>query len=152
MFLFKSKHTHRDDGDEIYDRLLETKKIESLYKPTLTKHFNLIETYEKVYSTALRTGIDSPLMDSVIQLCKEDIGLSQKLKEYCIALGEPLFTLPAYKRLAIIYTKRKQYEQAIEICDASIRIGNLPEEFKTRKSRLEEMKKKATSSSKALKS
>lgn len=127
----------QDDVEQAYQRSLERRRIEERYKPVMDKHFSLIEAYERIYTTALKTGLDNPLMDNVIQLCEEDIALSPQIKGYCEALHDPLYTLPAYKRLAILYTKRKQYDKAIEICDASIRIGNLPDEFRERKAKLE---------------
>lgn len=142
MALFGFLKKKKDEGDQIYQRLLENQRIENLYKPIMNKHFSLMETYEKLYSSALKVGLNSPLMNNVVRLCEEDIALSPKIKEYCEALNDPLFTLPAYKRLAILYTKKKQYDKAIEICDASIRIGNLPDDFRARKAKLEEMKKK----------
>lgn len=142
MALFGFLKKKKDEGDQIYQRLLENQRIENLYKPIMNKHFSLIETYESLYSSALKAGLNSPSMNNVVRLCEEDIALSPKIKEYCEALNVPLFTLPAYKRLAILYTKQKQYDKAIEICDASIRIGNLPDDFRARKAKLEEMKKK----------
>ena len=142
MGFFDFRGKKKKEGERIYERLLENQRIEERFKPVMNKHFSLIETYESLYSSALKVGLNSPLMNNVVRLCEEDIALSPKIKEYCEALNDPLFTLPAYKRLAILYTKQKQYDKAIEICDASIRIGNLPDDFRARKAKLEEMKKK----------
>ena len=138
----------KNEADSIEQWTKQAHPIEYRYKSIMDKHFNLIETYERLYSTALKTGIDSPLMKSVIRYCKQDLELSSQIKAYCDAIGEELFTLPAYKRLAIIYTKQNKYDEAIQICEESIRIGNKPEEFASRKEKLEQMKAAADSKTK----
>ena len=140
MLLFGKKKREKDSIDERFEHYNQIHNIEKRYSSILKKHFSLIETYEKVYSTALKTGIDSPLMKSVIRYCKQDLELSSQIKAYCDEIGEELYTLPAYKRLAIIYTKQKKYDEAMQICEESIRIGNKPEEFASRKEKLEQMK------------
>ncbi len=112
-------------------------KIEAQYKPTLEKHFALIEEIKHDYSAALKKGFDTLAMNRVVSLCKKDIALSEKIKEYCRKIGDPLYTLPAYERLAIIYEKRGEINKALSVCKASVRIGNQPEEFKERIKRLE---------------
>ena len=133
----------KNSADEIIKQQEKRQLVEEKYKPLLKMHFGLMERYEKAYSTALKTGIDSRLMESVVQMAKEDIALSSGIKDYCEAIGDPLYTLPAYKRLVIIFEKQKKYDEAIDICEASIRIGNHPDEFRERKSKLLEKKRRA---------
>lgn len=126
-------------------------KIEAKYKHVLSKHFSLIEKYEKAYSVALKAGANSLLMLSVIHMAKEDMGLSHKIKDYCREIGDPLYTLPAYKRLVIIYEKQKKYDDAIKICDASIKLGHKAADFRARKAKLITKKKQGAEKEKTAK-
>ena len=55
-------------------------------------------------------------------------------------------TIPAFKRLAIIYEKQKDYDKAIAVCDSAIRYYSLvknhegEEDFKSRKEKLQNKK------------
>ena len=156
MFLFRKKpklkvngtissvdrngKTHSTETMAVSDRKLNRivteqarrRRIEQKYKSVLDKHFALIESIKTEYTVALKKGIDSRAMNKVISLCKEDIALSGKISDYCEKIGDPLYHLPAYERLAIIYEKRGEIGKAIDVCKASIRIGNQTQEFKDR--------------------
>lgn len=71
-------------------------------------------------------------MDKVIDLCNEDIGLAKLFKAYWEDLQKTgyyeeaydrLPVYPSFKRLAIIYDKRKDYDKAISICQQAIELG-----------------------------
>ena len=158
MFLFKKKpkvsvqmvsvdrngKEHEIKGKRVSDAKIKKlikeqehrQKIEQQYKRVLDEHFSLIETIKTEYSAALKKGIDSRAMNKVVALCKADIALSGKIKDYCKKIGDPLYTLPAYERLAIIYEKRGEIDKAIEVCKASIAIGNHKDDFQARMKRL----------------
>ncbi len=110
-------------GDEDYERL---RKLEKKYSRFTNRHYELIEEIKEAYSVILNLkGIDAKEMQQVIDLCFEDIELAPILKEYWTQ-AYPEHNLPSYpsfKRLAIIYEKRKEYDQAIEICKQAIELG-----------------------------
>jgi len=49
-------------------------------------------------------------------------------------------SIPAFKRLAIIYEKNGDYDKAIDICDRAIAYGKTVQEFEERKSKIEAKK------------
>lgn len=116
------------DGD--YQRFQEVQKR---YDAVVNKHMNLLEQIGVAYTVANNLKLpNSPEMDRVIRLCEEDIGLSRIYKEYCEELRdthcfgnsyEKLPEYPSFKRLAIIYEKRKEYDKAIAVCKQAIDLG-----------------------------
>ena len=128
------------------DKLLKDRekrqKIEQKYKPVLDKHFGLISAIKAEYGDALKKGIDSQAMDRIVVLCREDIDLTDRISDYCDKIGDPLYRLPAYERLAIIYEKRGEIDKAMDVCRASIFAGNQPQEVEERLKKLEEKKQR----------
>lgn len=107
-------------------------KIEKKYENIVNMHFKLIEKIKMNYTIVMNLGdVFSPQMDSVINDCLKDISLAQDFYNYCKEkaeyYNEPIENhLPLYdsfKRLSIIYEKRKEYIKAIEICQQAITIG-----------------------------
>ena len=122
------EETTDDDLDEFF----KLTKIQEKYEKVTTMHFKLLERIRMNYTIANNLGdVFSPQMDSVIQDCKRDIAIAQEFYNYCKEeanyYNEPVSNyVPQYesfKRLAIIYEKRKEYEKALEVCQKAIDIG-----------------------------
>lgn len=129
------------------------------------KHFALIGLQNFYYKYR---DIDSKYLQICIDYCKEDINLLPKMQiDYIRKEKEKIMELsniyskkeinkllsevtvfkgdiPAFKRLAIIYDKNKDYSEAIEICNHAIKYYNDIEvystaaEFEKRKVKIEE--------------
>ena len=67
-------------------------------------------------------------MEKVIEYCIEDISLVDDLLDYYKkwrALGNDILppAFPSYKRLAIVYEKRRDYDKAVSVCLDAIKHG-----------------------------
>lgn len=129
-------------ADKLFQEQEKRQKIEQKYKPVLDRHFELIKAISAEYTAALKKGMDSPAMDKVIALCREDMDLTDRISDYCGKIGDPLYRLPAYERLVIIYEKRGEIDKAMEVCHASIAAGNQPREFEERLKKLQAKKRR----------
>lgn len=133
----KSSHSEAT-GNEQYDEEIQRhyaySRVEEKYKALVQHHFDLMEKIGMAYTVANNLKLpNSPEMDYVIQLCKEDIALADQYKQYwneSNATGywdnSSMRSLPEYssfKRLAIIYEKRKEYDEAIAVCQRAIALG-----------------------------
>jgi len=81
------------------------------------KHFvynSLIKLYYKQ-----RDNRDDAI-EKCVKYCREDIESVQSFLDAWD--GEPP-RIPAFKRLAIIYDKQENYQEAIEICDKALQLG-----------------------------
>ena len=107
--------------------------IEKRYEDINKRHYELIQEKGVAYTIANNLSMpDSPEMDKVIDLCNEDIRLSKLFKAYWEEVRKAecyegaydrLPVYPSFKRLAIIYEKRKDYDKAISICQQAIELG-----------------------------
>lgn len=129
-----SEPVGNDQYDEEMRKYYAFSRVEEKYKALVQHHFDLIEKIGMAYTVANNLKLpNSPEMDYVIQLCKEDIALADQYKQYwdeCNATGYwdngSMRSLPEYssfKRLAIIYEKRKEYDEAIAVCQRAIELG-----------------------------
>ncbi|MFC7071620.1 tetratricopeptide repeat protein [Halovenus rubra] len=110
------------------------KAIETEDSNPTDRHFVYNELIDLFYKQ--RDERDDAI-EKCIKYCKRDIDtidefLNDFLEEYG---GEPP-RIPAFKRLAIIYEKRGEYRDALEICDIALQYEQ--EGFEKRKERLNE--------------
>lgn len=134
--LFKKKRTDGSLFDDMYNDDLKEffalDRIEKKYEKVTNMHYKLLEKIKMNYTVVMNLGDEySPKMDNIILDCKRDISIAQEFYNYCKEKAdyykEPIENeLPNYesfKRLAIIYEKRREYEKAIEVCQKAIDIG-----------------------------
>ncbi len=93
--------------------------------PVLTEHHKNIEEIEAKYSLLYNLKkFDSPEMDELIEQCKRDIFIADEYvslhKHYGAEIPPSYVT---FKRLAIIYEKRGQIKEAIDVCTEAIELG-----------------------------
>lgn len=127
-----------DDDDEGYNPYRDPAywEMRKRHEPLTTRHHALMEKIGVAYSIAVNlTSPFSAEMEKVIELCKEDISLAmlwrdQLLEELRMIHPDKEFTVadlhgsyPSFKRLAIIYEKRKEYQKAIDVCEQAISLG-----------------------------
>lgn len=90
------------------------------------QHFQNIEVIGQKYAVAKASGdYFSKSMDNVIKACEEDIKLAPAYRKWYYKAGGK-GNLPdyySYKRLAVIYEKRKEYDKAIKVCNDAIAAG-----------------------------
>lgn len=119
-------------NDDVYNEFAGVGKIHDKYRKVSDMHFKLLEKIRMNYTIVMNLGDEfSPQMDEVITDCKRDIAIAQEYYNYCKEeadyYNEPIeHYLPIYesfKRLAIIYEKRKEYDKALEVCQKAIDIG-----------------------------
>ncbi|MCR4621185.1 MAG: TerB N-terminal domain-containing protein [Clostridiales bacterium] len=130
--------------DAILERKLRTTYSNAKNNP-MERHFASISLQDFYYKYR---DLDQAYLDACIRYCKEDISqleelqkcyydeeqkrikaysylssneIKQRLSEITPFCG----TIPAFKRLAIIYEKRKDYNNAIDICNQAIEYYNL---------------------------
>lgn len=119
--------------DEHYRKYEQFERVQKRYENIVKRHYELIEQIGVAYTIANNLKMpNSPEMDRVISLCEEDISLAVAFKKYWEELGktgyyesayENLPEYPAFKRLAIIYDKQKEYDKAIAVCQQAINLG-----------------------------
>lgn len=145
------------------------KKYNSCNPGTLHEHFASIELQDFYYKYR---NLDDKYLQKCINYCNDDVTKLQSINEDYVAterariiehakwLGTSkteiegklakigLFncTIPAFKRLAIIYEKQKNYDKAIAVCDSAIRYYSIvknhegEEAFKSRKEKIQNKK------------
>lgn len=118
------------------------------YDKAVDQHFHNVEVIGQMFSVAKARGdYFSKSMDSMIRACQEDIKLAPEYYKWYYKTGgkgsPPDFY--SYKRLAIIYERRKEYDKAIEVCNAAIASGFIKDGteggMRGRKERLIQLKK-----------
>lgn len=122
-----------DYFDEEYAKYERFNAVQKRYEAVIKRHYELNEQIGVAYTIANNLSLpNSPEMEEVIDLCNEDIELSKVFKEYWEELlktgyheevYDRLPVYPSFKRLAIIYDKRKDYDKAISICQQAIELG-----------------------------
>ena len=132
-----SKRSVSDEEMQKIDRLMQLDKkrqrIDNKYKNIVDNHNKLNDEINVKYSVARElTTFDSPEMEHVIELCKQDIAYAPAIIKYDNELQElyedtdwytPILFYDTFKRLAIIYEKRKEYDKAIDVCKQAINLG-----------------------------
>ena len=162
-----SKATEKDKKKEIlsFDNVLEKellKTFKTAKENSLDQHFASISLQDFYYKYR---SVDQIYLEKCIEYCKDDISrlpeiqkvyveeekkkiashtwltpqeVKKQISEITIFRGN----IPAFKRLAIIYEKEKDYEKAIDICNQAISYYNATdvpsqvEEFAERRQKL----------------
>lgn len=95
-----------------FDKKEEKILLEDLQtlKNPLDKHFKLISIQEFYYKYR---NLDSKYIELCIKYCELDIEILKKIVPF-------YGIIPAFKRLAIIYDKRKEFNKGIDICNEAI--------------------------------
>jgi len=115
-----------------YEFYGESDRIWKKYEKVVNMHYKLLEKINMNYTVVMNLGDEfSPQMDQVIEDCKRDIAIAQTFYDYCKETAEyyndpienHLPTYDSFKRLAIIYEKRKEYDKALAVCQTAIDIG-----------------------------
>lgn len=116
---------------ELDARIAQSDEMERKYGNTIEKHNALVDQIGKAYSVAKQAyGYLSPEMERVIELCLDDITLAPAVLErnhewdriYGDGKQHPEH-YDTYKRLAIIYEKRKEYQNAADVCKQAMDNG-----------------------------
>ena len=109
------------------------------WKAIIDEHNRLVDEIGMRYTIANNLGLpNSPQMTEVIELCKQDIALAElfqqsqaEIQQVRVANGwaeadgpiKGIVSFPTFKRLAIIYEKQKDYDNAIAVCKRAIELG-----------------------------
>ena len=103
---------------DTFDIMREKELIEKyrqLPDSSLDRHFVSIDLQNLYYKYR---SLDKSYIDKCVMYCESDILCLNMLKD---RNGEPFkANIPAFKRLAIIYEKEKDYDNAIEVCNKAI--------------------------------
>lgn len=93
--------------------------------PVVEEHFRNLERINALYSELYNLGdFTSTRMEDLIVLCKRDIFIAEEfVNVFRLNHQEVPPTYGSFKRLAIIYEKRKEYSQAIEVCLQALKLG-----------------------------
>lgn len=113
--------------------------VHQKWQAVTDEHARLLNEIGVAYAVASNLNLpDSPQMQHVVELCRKDIALADKLIQAQIEiqnvrvanewsdqkeLSEILPSFPTFKRLAIIYEKQKKYDEAIAVCQRAVELG-----------------------------
>lgn len=90
-------------------------------EPIVKEHFDNINQIEYYYKVANSLGNKfSPQMEHCILLCCQDINLYNDYELLCMKYDQEIESYPSFTRLAIIYEKREQYEEAVDVCTQAL--------------------------------
>lgn len=98
----------------------------SLYdNPIVKKHYENIEKIEPMYSVIYNLkSFGSPEAIQLISICEKDILIAEEFIQAHKSVGADVPpSYASFKRLAMIYEKRKEYDKAINICVKAIKVG-----------------------------
>lgn len=115
-----------DDIDQIFIDQRNRSLAEERYAPYVDQHFKNVEEIGVKYSVLNNSRVYfGRRMDELIALCKRDIELAPIIKQYYneMFVDNRLPTYESYKRLAIIYEKRREYAEAAQVCASAIMLG-----------------------------
>lgn len=118
--LKKRKHwKFPKDDTEIFIRYQEE------LKPISDKYYSIMEKMQKDWSALYNLGdYTGKLAVEIEQECIEDIMLYKKMKEIDSKYSKETPTnIPAFKRLAMLYERQGNFEQAVDICKKAYGFG-----------------------------
>lgn len=100
-------------------------KYQKEIKNISDKYYSLMEKIENDWSVLYNLGdYTGKLSNQFEKKCLEDIAYYEKMREIDIKYGERTPTnIPAFKRLAMLYERRTDYEKSINICKQAISLG-----------------------------
>lgn len=85
-------------------------------------YYRTLQVIEETWSVLLKENAFSTAKgDDYIKLCRQNINELDELLKITNRPAPPL--IPAYKRLAMLYEKRRNYEEAIFVCQEAISKG-----------------------------
>ena len=114
----------------------------------LTKHFLLIKLIDYYYG--LRE-MQKDALETCISYCKESIELTPKVLKQMEYQHDEIYerdyefvppSMPAFKRLAIIYENQQKYDEVIKICEKALELGLRDGTKSGFEGRIERLKKK----------
>ena len=119
---------------------------EYMNSPIKNAHYNYltreIDLYKKICQSEDYKG---RVADELIKVCNEDIAISTnfyKLSERC---NYPIPLYPAFKYLAMLFEKREEYQEAINVCKLAIAKGYSDDDTKSgMQGRIARLEKKMT--------
>ena len=94
-------------------------------KPVADKYYTLLEKIEKDWSTLHNLkDYTGTLSQEIEQECLDSIHWFNKMHAIDIKYSETSpKNIPAFKRLAMLYERRSDYERAIDVCKQAISLG-----------------------------
>lgn len=103
----------------------DSDKFEKLYSNRYVNlHYKYNETIDRLYK--IGNSFDykfNPKMEECIACCIKDIDIFQDFKRIHEECDQSIPTYPSFRRLAIIYDKRKEYDKAIAVCTQALLMG-----------------------------
>lgn len=139
---YKAEVARREWEQREKERLEKSEAWHSIHQKwqvIIDEHTRLLNEIGVAYTIANNLNLpDSPQMQHVIDLCKQDIALAEmfvksqlEIQDVRVANGwseqkdaaDVLPNFPTFKRLAIIYEKQKKYDEAIAVCQRAIELG-----------------------------
>lgn len=114
------------------------KYVQNKWQVIMEEHDRLLNEIGIAYTIANNLNLpNSPQMQHVVELCKKDIALASmyrqaqdEMQQVRVKNGwaeaeqvQCIPTFPTFKRLAIIYEKQKDYDNAIAVCRNAIELG-----------------------------
>lgn len=107
------------------DETKQSMKYQKEIKNISDKYFSLMKEIENDWSVLYNLGdYIGKLSNQFEKKCLEDIAYYEKMREIDIKYGERTPTnIPAFKRLAMLYERRTDYEKSVDICKQAISLG-----------------------------
>lgn len=122
MFKFIISPSSKQNDIQTYSKPTRSSSSSNTSGDILKQHFEHLENLRFLYSIAHKSNNPfGPNMEKCISLCRQDIALAETVIR---ELGTDI-SYPSFKQLCIIYEKRNELDQAIEICQHSISLGLL---------------------------
>ena len=93
--------------------------------PIINEHFKNLEDIENKYKVLYNLkDFFSPRMDNLIDHCNRDISIAEEYIAIHHRFGQEIPpSYGSFKRLAIIYEKRQEYDAGIDVCLKAINLG-----------------------------
>ena len=92
-------------------------------EPVVIEHFHNIDKIDYYYKVAnALENKYSTQMEQCIMYCCRDIDIYSDFETMCIRYEQEIRTYPAFTRLAIIYEKRHQYDEAVDVCTQALKL------------------------------
>ena len=112
--------THRESGivlnrDDYY--IFNNDKVNRRHYENLV---TLLECYKKVTAKKDYFGADANLL---IKLCEDDIKIAPEFIDLHKKYNQVIPSYPAFKKLAMLYEKRKEFDCAATVCVQAIKFG-----------------------------
>lgn len=99
-------------------------QLDDKYQKDLKQYYDFLDKVEQQYSIVFNMGAWNGAGANRLELlCKRNIGMAEGLKERWIKYKQPLPSIPAYQRLAMLYEKQGKYFDAANICMTAIQDG-----------------------------